>query len=104
GPAPGLRSRPGSLAKQRPLQSASRATAVDEVRRQIPPFDAKRRMWPVIGRESECLSRRDLRKAVGCLAEPGIALRMRAACERERGDAAGKGAPRDVLSAHWQTP
>src|SRR3954465_2422437 len=91
GPALALRPRLRRLAKQRPLQAASRAAAIDEVRREIPPLDAKLRMRRMIARKGECLSRRDLGKAVGCLAEPGIALRARAADCRERGDAAGEG-------------
>src|SRR5947209_17003997 len=94
GPAFALRSRLRRLAEQRPLQAASRTAAVDQVRREIPPLDAKLRMRPVIGWEGEGLSRCDLRKAIGRLAEAGIALRMCAARESECGEAAGEGAAR----------
>ena len=91
------------LTKQSPLQPAGRLAAVDKVRGEIPPFNPKIRMWSVISGEGEHFSRRDLRKAIGRLAEPGIALRARTACKGERSDAAGMRAE-NPITAHWQTP
>src|SRR5262249_48946085 len=93
GPAFTLRPRLRGLAEQRPLQAARRAAAVDEVRREIPPLDAKLRMRSAISGEGEHFSRRHLRKAVGSLTEPGIALRADPVRKCECGNAAGKGAP-----------
>ncbi len=77
GPPLALWSRPRGLSKQRPLDAACGAGGVDEVRRHIPPFDAKIGMRAMVGGKRKQLARCDLGIAFRILPEPGIALRDR---------------------------
>src|SRR5450756_2401884 len=93
GPAFFLRAGPHRLAKQGPLRAEGCALRIRQVRRHVPPLDAKIGVRAVIGRESKTLAGSDGGESFRALAEPGKALRSRAiGAEPESDGAAEKGA------------